>query len=489
MNKVEAATELLRRKYAKDSLQEFMTYLETGFEFSQHHKLIIRELEAVERGETQNLMLMLPPGSAKSTYASIYFPSWYLGRNPKNSVIAASHTLELAERFGRRTRNVVGNTLFRSVFGFGLSDDSQAAGRWETKYGGEYFSAGVGGSITGRRADLGIIDDPVKSREDADSEVQRERAWQWYVNDFLTRLKPGARQILVMTRWHEDDLAGRILENYPGWKVVKIPMEAAEDDPLGRKVGELLWPEWFTDEMVQRAKSDVRSWFALYQQEPRPLGGGEFRREWVNHYNGTAESVKDSTNRYILVDAANEKRKGNDYTAMWVVGLGMDENIYILDLVRDRLNLTERCTEVMKLHRKWRPREVRYEKYGMMADIDHIKFIQGQQNYRFAVQEVGGNTPKNDRIRRLIPYFEQGRVWFPSQIHRTMHDGVTRELISEFIEQELLSFPVGRHDDMIDALARLIEPDLSLNWPQSTVEVDKKERYAKKESVGSVWTV
>ena len=124
----------------------------------------------------------------------------------------------------------------------------------------------------------------------------------------------------------------------------------------------------------------------------------------------------------------------------------------------------------------------------MMADIDHIKFIQTQQNYRFAIQEVAGNTPKNDRIRRLIPYFEQGRVWLPSSIHRTMHDGLTRELIQEFTEHELLAFPVGRHDDMIDALARLIEPDLSLTWPTSTVE-HKKDRYQIKDHQGSVWTV
>lgn len=275
MNKVDAARELLRRKVATESFRDFLVFMETGFEFSAHHVLMIKELESVERGDTRNLMLMLPPGSAKSTYSSIYFPSWYLGRNPKNCVIACSHTLELAERFGRRARNVVGNELFRLLFDLGLSPDSQAAGRWETGLGGEYFAAGVGGSITGRRADLGIIDDPVKSREAADSEVQREMAWQWYLNDFLTRLKPGARQVVVQTRWHEDDLAGRILEREADqWRVISLPMEAEGGDPLGRKEGELLWPEWFDQEMVDRAKADARSWSALYQQRPRPVGVG-----------------------------------------------------------------------------------------------------------------------------------------------------------------------------------------------------------------------
>lgn len=488
MNPIEAAKELKRRLEARDSLLSWVDYLDLGYDFALHHRRVISELEAIERGDTRNLMLMLPPGSAKSTYASVLFPSWYLGRNPKSSVIAASHTLELAERFGRRVRNIVGGQEYRGVFDSALSEDSQAAGRWETREGGEYFSAGVGGSITGRRADLGIIDDPVKSREAADSEITRENTWQWYINDFLTRLKPNARQILIMTRWHEDDLAGRILEQAANeWRVVKIQMEAGADDPLGRKEGDLLWPEWFTLEMVDRAKRDARSWFALYQQEPRPIGGGEFRRDWVNYYDGTPESVKEGTNRYLLVDAANEKRKNSDYTAMWVVGLGQDENIYVLDIVRDRLNLTERCNEVMRLHRKWKPREVRYEKYGMMADIDHIKFLQGQQNYRFTVQEVGGQTPKNDRIRRLIPYFEEGRVWFPRTIHRTMHDGVTRELINDFIEQELLAFPVGKHDDMVDSLARLVEPELVLTWPKIDVPI-RNERYSAKLTKGTAWT-
>lgn len=751
MNKVDAARELLRRKVATESFRDFLVFMETGFEFSAHHVLMIKELESVERGDTRNLMLMLPPGSAKSTYSSIYFPSWYLGRNPKNCVIACSHTLELAERFGRRARNVVGNELFRLLFDLGLSPDSQAAGRWETGLGGEYFAAGVGGSITGRRADLGIIDDPVKSREAADSEVQREMAWQWYLNDFLTRLKPGARQVVVQcmtgdtkvlmsdmtetnlcdlkagdfvktyengrltdtfvvdlrsqgeddiyeistssgrklranlrhpflvnsngymswkrlgqlsvgdclvslpsggigkespalnvknrqeargcvtltttkqdglpglgrrphvttqdktqscdtdtkshqrtirkflkdkmdyaqfvdqktgvlntgedayvlttatkqelsedyyattvtclleeaqqkkylseqqsicdfttdkiveikkagieevfdvqiartenfiangcvshnTRWHEDDLAGRILEREADqWRVISLPMEAEGGDPLGRKEGELLWPEWFDQEMVDRAKADARSWSALYQQRPRPVGGGEFRRDWVNFYQSQPDGMKDSTNRYILVDAANEKRKGNDYTAMWVVGLGHDSNVYVLDLVRDRLNLTERTSELFRLHRKWKPMDVRYEKYGMMTDIEHIKTVQDSLNYRFHITEVGGNTPKNDRIRRLIPYFEQNRMWFPSSLHRTMHDGVTRELINDFVEKELLAFPVGKHDDMLDSLARLVEPELSLTWPSQDEEY-KPRRYEKKVQSGSVWT-
>lgn len=196
------------------------------------------------------------------------------------------------------------------------------------------------------------------------------------------------------------------------------------------------------------------------------MGGGEFKREWFQTYTTQPETIAAGMNVYLLVDAANEKRKTSDYTAMWVIGLNADENVYVLDVVQDKLDLVERAREVMRLHRHWKPREVRYEKYGMMADIQYLREVQERENYRFPIVEVGGVTPKNDRIRRLIPYFESGRVYFPTQKHRTQYDGITRNLLEIFLEQEMLSFPVAKHDDMLDALARLVEPDLPLIWPK-----------------------
>ena len=479
-----------RRLTAQRSLAGFIEYLETGFAPAVHHSLLLSKLEAVERGEIKRLMVFMPPGSAKSTYGSVLFPSWYLGRNKNKSVIAASHNGELAERFGRKVRNYVDGAEFSAVFGFGLADDNKAAARWETTQGGEYFAVGVGGSVTGRRADLGIIDDPVKSREEADSETIREKVWEWYKADFYTRLKPNAAIVLIQTRWHEDDLAGKLLkdakEGGEQWEIVSLSMEAEEGDPLGRELGELLWPEWFTPEMIAQAKRDPRNWLALYQQKPRPDGGGVFKRDWVMYYNGTPEDVKGGTNRYLLVDAANDKRKTNDYTAMWVVGLGQDNNYYILDMVRDRLNLSERAAMVMKLHRKWQPKEVRYERYGMMADVQHIKHLQGEQNYRFEIIEVAGQTPKPDRIRRLVPLFEAKRVWFPISLSKTDSTGELRELVDDFIEQEFLAFPVSTHDDMLDSLARIQEPDLDLVWPKQPEDDDKPQRY-RRERQQSAW--
>ncbi len=490
----QAAKEILRRKRARDSLQSYIEYLDTGFKPAAHHKLLIDKLEAVERGEIKRLMVFMPPGSAKSTYGSVLFPGWYLGRNKDKAVVAASHTGELAEHFGRKVRNQVGGTEFLAVFGHGLSEDSQAAARWETSEGAQYFAVGVGGSVTGRRADLGIIDDPVKSREDADSETARKKVWEWYKADFYTRLKPGAAIIVIQTRWHEEDLSGMLLKDADNggekWDIVSLPMEAEENDPLGRQPGELLWPEWFTPEMVAQAKRDPRNWLALYQQKPRPDGGGVFRRDWVMFYDGTPSDIEGGLTKYLLVDPSSGRRSRaknkNDYTSMWVIGLGSDQNYYVLDIVRDRLNLTKRGERLMQMHRKWRPKQVRYEEYGMQADIEHIRYVQGQENYRFEITPVGGSVAKEERIKRLVPLFEAARIWFPNSMHKTDVDGYMRELVGDFLEQELTAFPVASHDDMLDSLARIEEPDHPLVWPKQQQEDDKPQRY-KSERRQSAW--
>ena len=434
-----------------------------------HHRLIIKELEALESPSDpcNKLMLFLPPGSAKSTYGNILFSAWYLGRNPRNNIIAVSHTGELAERFGRRVRNLVANELHRRCFpGSAVSTESSAAGRWDTTAGGEYYATGVNGNVTGRRSDLGIIDDPVASREIADSATQREKAWSWYVNDFETRLKPHARQLVITTRWHEDDLAGKILDrDGDKWRVVKIPMIATdENDPLGRQPGDRLWPEWFTDEMVESAQRDPRVWTALYQQEPRPISGGAFKRYWLQTYSSVNPR---GMNVIMLVDPAGSKvDKKSDFTAIWVIGLGDDENYYVLDIVRDRLNLTERAETVFRLHRKWKPMQVRYERYGMMADIEYLRQEMDRRSYRFSIAEVAGQISKVDRIRRLVPLFERNRFWFPAELMYTGEDGKQHDLVHDFVEEEYLAFPVGRHDDMLDALARIAEPKLDTPWPR-----------------------
>jgi len=474
------ARESLARQ-ARQSFRAFACYRQPlEAQPALHHQLICEALDALERGEIEGnrLMIFMPPGSAKSTYGSKLFTEYFFGRNPALSAIMASHTADLADAFGRKIRNGIADPDFGAIFpACRLSDDNKAAGSWSTSVGGEFKTAGVGGSITGRRADLGIIDDPVASREDADSERMRQRAWDWYVNDFLTRLKPGAKQVLIMTRWHEDDLAGRILDRERHkWRILKLPMIAGDKDILGRAPGERLWSEWFTDEMIETAQADPRSWIALYQQEPRPIEGAEFKRTWINRYSNPPKL----TNRIILVDPAGDpnrptagKRKKSDFTAMAVVALASDENAYLVDGLRDRMNLTQRADALFALHKKHKPMQVRYEQYGLQSDVEHIKGEMERRQYRFAIKEVGGMVEKNARIRRLVPWFEGGRLWIPHEMIRTSVLGKDYDVVKDFIEQEYVTFPVGRFDDFFDCLARMAEPGLTLPFPDEE-EIDPR---------------
>ena len=475
---IKIADELLVRK-ARGSFASFCKYIQPAdMQPVLHHLVMCEALNAAMEGTAKKVMLQLPPGSAKSTFTSVLAPQYFLGKNPQLSVIQASHTSELAERFGRKVRNSIADPAYQRVFpGVGVAADNAAAGRWETSAGGEYTAFGVGGSVTGRRADLMLIDDPVRSREDADSDRVREKTWDWYVNDCLTRMKPNGRIVICATSWHQDDLMHRILDRERDeWKVIKIPMVAGVNDILGREEGDRLWPEWYTEEMVEQAQKDPRSWLALYQQEPRPMEGADFKRTWIQRY-ATAPKV---SNKIIMVDPAGDpsKAKGNrkksDFTAMWVVALGPDENAYIVDGLRDRLNLTQRADALFALHKKHKPMQVRYEQYGLQADVEHVKSEMERRQYRFAIKEVGGRVEKNARIRRLIPWFEGGRMWLPHSMPKETVEGKPYDLISDFIEQEYATFPVGRYDDSFDCLARLAEPGLTLPWPSDEQDDDPK---------------
>lgn len=284
---------------------------------------------------------------------------------------------------------------------------------------------------------------------------------------------------MIGTRYHSNDTYRAMIDR----QVFKPRIYTATVE--GTVDGE---PVLLTREKLAKKRQDMGPYTFGAQMLQNPVADATqgFKRDWIKFYEGTPDDVGPSCNRYILVDAANDKRKTNDYTAMWVIGLGQDGNYYALDIVRDRLNLTERADRLMQLHRKWKPKEVRYERYGMMADIQHVKTVQNQQNYRFEIVEVAGSTPKNDRIRRLIPLFEQGKFYLPQSMHKTDYEGQTRELVGDFIEQEFASFPVPLHDDMLDALARIAEPDLPLVWPRLEESDDKPQRY-KSERKQSAW--
>jgi predicted phage terminase large subunit-like protein len=432
-----AARELLARRTAKSNMGCYIEYIEPGFVPALHHQLLLKELEAVERGECNRLMIYMPPGSAKSTYASMIFPAWYLGRHPENSILACSHTQELADRFGRRVRNLVASPAHRNVFGgVGVAADRQAVGQWETEKGGEYYAAGVGGSITGRRADLGIIDDPVKSREDADSELSRNHKWDWYINDFVPRLKPGARQVLIMTRWHQDDLGGRLLDREAkDWRIIELAMEALPNDPLGRKPGERLWSQWFTDDMVNTAKRDPRVWNALYQQRPVVEEGDYFKLDWFASF----EELPQDVTTYGASDYAVTEG-GGDFTEHGVFAVDPIGNIYVIDWWRGQTDTNEWIERQCGLILQHRPACWFGEKGVIEKAVK--PYLLRRMNERKAycrIEWLASVTEKTARARSFQAMASMGKIMVP----------VEAPWKAELIGQ-LTRFPAGKYDDGVD---------------------------------------
>jgi predicted phage terminase large subunit-like protein len=269
----------------------------------------------------------------------------------------------------------------------------------------------------------------------------------------------GGRRRFIGTRYHANDAYKTVIDRQTAKPRIHLLTDNGEAD--GNPV--LRSRQWVEDK-----RRDMGPYIFACQmlQNPKADDTQGFKEEWIRYHDGM---VREGLNVYMLFDPAGSKNKRSDYTSGWVVGLGPDENLYVLDMVRDRLNLTQRAELVMRWHKKYKPMRadgVRYEKYGLMADIEHIETLQRLTNYRFEITEVGGILPKVERIKRLVPYFEQGRVYLPRTLYYTGSDGKLTDLVKDFVEQEYKAFPVPIHDDMLDALARIVEPDYPLIWPQ-----------------------
>lgn len=305
-----------------------------GFEPAAHHRLLVDELERVASGGSDRLMLLLPPGSAKSTYASLLFPAWWFARHPASSVIAASHTASLAQHFGRGVRTLISEHGAR--LGYGIVDANRAAHRFATTHGGQYLTVGVRQAVTGRRADLLLIDDPVRSQADADNAMARERLWDWYRSDLVTRLRPGGRIVLVMTRWHPDDLGGRLLRSDDDWRSVRLPALAEANDPIGRSPGAALWPAWEDEAAVMRKRAIVgeRAFAALFQQNPRRLKGRLFSPARIAILDEAPPGI--SVRAWDLAATAQHGSSDPD----WTVGLKLTRTeagrFVVLDVARFR---------------------------------------------------------------------------------------------------------------------------------------------------------
>lgn len=409
--------------------------------------------DQVLAGTLRRLMVFMPPGSAKSTYASIRYPAYFLGRAPDKSIIATSYADQLATSFGRKVRNLVATREYGALFpGVRLAEDSRARGEWETTEGGSYFAAGVGSGITGRRGDLGLIDDPVKGRQEADSEAVRASIWTWYKSDFLTRLKPGAAQIIIQTRWHDDDLSGRLLPNgWHGesglvtgsdgqeWRVVCLPAQAETGDPLGRAPGEWLWTDWFDENFwleTRAAQNDVRNWSSLYQQVPQPEEGTFFQRDWFKRYR-----VGDEPRELSIYGASDfaVTEGGGDFTEHGIAGFDALEDIYLIDWWSGQASADVWIDRQIDLARVRRPVAWVAEGGQIRRSIEpFLKRRQRQRRCYFRVEWITSGRDKASNARAFQALAAMGKVWIP------------RTEWGDRLILQLLAFPAGKHDDAVD---------------------------------------
>jgi hypothetical protein len=397
-------------------------------------------------------MITMPPGSAKSTYASVLFPPWYLAHHPHHSILAASHSEELAERWGRRCRNLIEEKA--AELGIQVNQENRASWRWqldprpgvhedEPLQMGEYLAAGAGSAIAGFRGDLGLIDDPVKSREQVASETQRNKLWDWYVFDYRPRLKPNAKQVLITTRWHEEDLAGRILaEEGDDWDQLSLPMEAeGNEDALGRMVGERLWPDWFTDEMVEVAKRDPVLWLSLYQQRPTSEEGTYWKRAWLHAVPPGQVPPRGVMRLYGGSDYAT-KAAGGDWTVHCVIGLDPEDRPWLLELWRGQTRSDVWVNEWCGLVRHWKPLQWAEEHGQIIAGVG--PFLERESLRQKAFTERLQFVSRNDkgiRAQSMRGHIAAHGLWYAEDLPGRAD-----------LADELLSFPNGRHDDQHDAL-------------------------------------
>jgi predicted phage terminase large subunit-like protein len=440
----QAASELLRRRGIRRSLTEWARY--KGFEPAPHHAYIIREIEAFLDGEDEVLLIFAPPGSAKSTYVSRLVPPLYMARHPEHNILAATHSVEFAERWGRLVRNDI--ALDGNVLGVALSADNSAAARWALTTGGEYYGVGAGTGIAGFRANLGLGDDFFGSREDAWSETVRRKRWDWYLDDFSARLKPNAKRILINTRWHEEDVAGRVLlqiqRGEVRGRVVIIPAIAEENDPLGREPGEYLWdsdPLYPYGDFLRarRRETTPMMWSALYQQRPAPEEGDYFKADWLKTY--TTLPPRAEMQVYGASDYA-VTADGGDFTVHAVVGLDPEGRLYLLDVWRRQSASDVWVDAFCDLVKQWKPLGWAEEKGQINSGVGPFLEQRSRERQAFVAREqFPTRGDKAVRAQSIRGRMAMDGLYLPA------HAPWVAELRSE-----LLHFPAGKHDDQVDAL-------------------------------------
>lgn len=454
---------------ARDNFNVFCHLMDPAYQTPKHIRYLIGKLEALESGQLKKAIISMPPRNGKSRTCSELFPAWYLGRNTNKNLITATYSQELSSDFGRKVRGIIKTDVFKAIFPeCELSDDSRAVNRFSTTNGCTYFAVGVGGSATGRGGDMILLDDALKGRLEADSPQTRKALIEWYGSVLYTRLSPTGSIAIIGTRWHPGDLTGHLLESQPDeYELINFPAFAEVDDVLGRKEGDLLWPERFDVKRLEdiRATLGSRDFAALYQCRPVEATGGMFKTAWWNSYKVMKVEHWKAMNRVIIMDPARVVSKDSDYTAIITLGFAKDGNVYVLDVVRDKLDLMDRVRKVFELHKTWQPKCVYVKKQGSEPDYDAIRNKQNEDNYRFRCDFVLEKGRKVTRIERLIPYFEAGKIWWPESLVKLGWDGKYHDVVKEIFDNEYSVYPICKNDDGLDSLSSMI--DVPVKFPTS----------------------
>jgi predicted phage terminase large subunit-like protein len=455
-----------------------------------HHALLLQKLQGIEDGSIPNLMVLMPPGSAKSTYSDVVFVPWFMARKPRRNVILASYASDIAKKQGRRARQLIQSRSFSNLMDVGLKDDQKAADEWALTNGSEYMAGGLLSGLTGNRAALGILDDPLKGRLQAESETIRNSTWNAYIDDFCSRLIPGAPQVMILTRWHEDDPAGRILpEGWDGesgwfdgrdgrkWYVICLPAVAdRKDDPLARKLGESLWPEWFgkvTGDPMDHWRPfmrNSRTWSSLYQQKPSPETGTFFQKDWFRRYRKGSEPKH--LHKYLTSDHAPAGTDSSDYNCVRAWGVDGLGDLYMLDGFRTQETLDkmsdkitgdkkEKKTGLIQKHKPfaWFPEDDNNWK----AVAGFVTRIMREQGVFCRIEPISPHgSDKPTKAQAFQAMASMGRVWIPEGPEGD-------DVIAQYTK-----FPGGKNDDEVDA-ASVIGRALDMAHP-AIVPVEKQPK-------------
>ena len=420
----------------------FVKHVWPEFVEGSHHKVIAEKFNKIAEGKIKRLIINMPPRHTKSEFASNLLPAWMVGRKPNLKIIQTTHTTELAIRFGRKAKTLIDSPEYQQVFKTRLREDSQAAGKWETEQGGEYYAAGVGSAITGRGADLLIIDDP-HSEQDALNAAALEKAYEWYTSGPRQRLQPGGSIIVVMTRWSTKDLTGALLRSQKEvksdqWEVIEFPAILPSNKPV--------WPEFWKLEELEGVKASlsVPKWNAQWMQNPTSEEGSIIKREWWKVWDG--DDVPPLKHVIQSYDTAFLKKETADYSAITTWGVfypnqDSGPNLILLDALKERYEFPELRRIALEQYQYWKPETVVIESKASGLPLTYELRKMGIPVINFSPNK---GQDKHARVNAVAPLFESGVVWAPEQ------------KFAEEVIEECAAFPYGDHDDLVDSMTQAL---------------------------------